>query len=127
MAALDQEQAERVDGGGFADAGRAGDADAHRLAGIAQQRLHQLARGGLMVGAPALDQRDRPRQCCALAGTEVLGQRLDVEGNPVRTHALLYYGRASQARGHDINGAWSRPARPIRLSAAAIARPAPAI
>jgi hypothetical protein len=53
VAALDQEHAERVDGGGFADAGRAGDADADRLAGVGQQRLHQLARRGLMIGAPA--------------------------------------------------------------------------
>ena len=43
VAALDQEHAERVDGGGFADARRAGDADAHRLAGIGQQRLDQVA------------------------------------------------------------------------------------
>ena len=49
VAALDQEHAERVDGGGFADPGRAGDADADRLAGVGQQRLHQLARRCLMV------------------------------------------------------------------------------
>ena len=64
---LDQVHAERVDGGGLADAGRAGDADADRLAGVGQQRLHQIARRGLMIGAPALDQRDGARQRRAVA------------------------------------------------------------
>ena len=32
-----------------------------------QQRLHQFARRGLMIGAPALDQRDRARQRRAVA------------------------------------------------------------
>ncbi|MFK4621029.1 hypothetical protein ABIF50_004335 [Bradyrhizobium diazoefficiens] len=54
MALLDQIGAERVDGGGLADPGRAGDADAKRLAGVRQQHLHQLARQRLVVAAPAL-------------------------------------------------------------------------
>ncbi len=100
VAALDQEHAERVDGGGFADAGRAGDADADRLAGVWQQRLHQIARRGLVIAAPAFDQRDRARQRRAVAGAEVFGEFLDIEGGILRQgHALVYNGRAVQARG----------------------------
>jgi hypothetical protein len=36
-------------------------------AGIGQQRLDQIARRGLMIAAPAFDQRDRPRQRRAVA------------------------------------------------------------
>jgi hypothetical protein len=37
------------------DAGRAGDADPHGLAGRWHAHLHQLARRLLVIGAPALD------------------------------------------------------------------------
>jgi len=83
VAALDQEHAQRIDGGRFSDAGRAGDADPHRRAGVGQQRLHQLARRGLVIATPALDQRDRPRQRGAVTGTEVTG-----EGGGVRRGRL---------------------------------------
>jgi len=79
VATLDQEHPERVDGGGFADAGRTRDADADRLAGVGQQRLHQLARRRLMIAAPAFNQRDRPRQRRAAAGAEVVGEGFDVD------------------------------------------------
>jgi len=65
---FDQEHPKRVDGGGFADAGRAGDADADAAAGVGQQRLDEIARRGLVVAAPAFDQRDRARQRRAAAG-----------------------------------------------------------
>ncbi|MGY4344106.1 hypothetical protein ACVWXM_000570 [Bradyrhizobium sp. GM7.3] len=79
MTLFDQMDAERVDGGGFADAGRAGDADAERSAGVRQEHLHQLARQRLMVAAPALDQRDGPRQRRAAAGAKVMGEGFDVQ------------------------------------------------
>ena len=79
VAAFDQEHPEHVDGGGFADAGRAGDADANGPAGIGQQRLHQFARRGLMIAAPAFDQRDGAGQRRAAAGAQVFGQGFDVD------------------------------------------------
>ena len=79
VTAFDQERPEHVDGGGLADAGRTGDADADRLAGIGQQRLQQIARRGLMVGAPAFDQRDRARQRRAAAAAQLLCQLADIE------------------------------------------------
>src|ERR1700692_4343567 len=95
VATFDQEHPESVDGGGFADPGRAGNADANRVAGLCQQRLHQLARRGLMIASPAFDQRDRPRQRRAVAGAEVFCQCVDVEGQIVRqVHALVYNGGA---------------------------------
>ena len=45
VALLRQQGAERVDRGRFADAGRAGDADADRVAGRVEQRLRQRDRG----------------------------------------------------------------------------------
>jgi len=62
VAALDQEHPEPIDGGGFSDPGRTGDADPDCRASVGQQRLHQFARGGLVVAAPAFDQGDRARQ-----------------------------------------------------------------
>ena len=59
--------------------GRAGDADARRLAGLGQQLLHQPVRLCLMVGALALDQRDRARERRAVAGAQALdGEGWDV-------------------------------------------------
>ena len=55
-------RAERVDGGRFAGARRAGDAEPHRLAGQRQQFLHQKVRSFAVIGALALDQRDGARQ-----------------------------------------------------------------
>ena len=60
------------------DSGRAGNADADRLAGIGQQRLHQFARRGLVIAAPALDQRDCPRQRRAVTRADVVGEPVDV-------------------------------------------------
>jgi len=74
VAALDQERAKRVDGSGFSDPRRAGDSDPDGLAGFGQQRLDQFARGGLVIAAPALDQRDRTRERRALACAQLLGQ-----------------------------------------------------
>ena len=67
--------AERVDGGRLAGAGRAGDAEPHRLAGQRQQFLHQKVRLLAMVGALALDQRDGARQRRAVAGADAGGER----------------------------------------------------
>src|SRR6185295_1024608 len=100
VAAPDQEHAELVDGGGFTDAGRAGNADADRLAGVRQQRLHQITRRGLVIAAATFDQRDRPRQRRAVAGAEFFGEFPDIGGRILRQdHALVYNGRAVQARG----------------------------
>ena len=57
------------------------------LAGVGQQRLHQIARRRLVVAAPALDQRDRPRQRRAASGAEVFGEGLDVDAGAV-SHAF---------------------------------------
>lgn len=52
-----------------------------------------------MVAAPALDQRDRPRQRSAVAGAELLGEGVDV-GEAVfgAVMAMVYNGRLLQAR-----------------------------
>jgi hypothetical protein len=83
-----QHRAERIDGGRFADAGRAGDADAHRLAGRSEQRLRQRRGGAAVIGALALDQRDGARQHGAVAGADALRQALDIRGGGGRSHAV---------------------------------------
>ena len=81
-----------------------------------QQGLHQIARGGLMVAAPALDQRDGARQRRAVAGTEVLGDGLDVQRGILRQgHALLYNGEGSEARGRGYSAASLCPSRAFNL------------
>ena len=67
-------RAERVDGGGLAGAGRAGDAEAYGVAGRRQQFLHQMMRALAVVGALALDQRDGARQRGAVAGADEGGK-----------------------------------------------------
>jgi hypothetical protein len=62
--------AERVDGGGLAGAGRAGDAEPHRLAGERQQLLHQAMCLAAVIGALALDQRDGAREPRTVAGAD---------------------------------------------------------
>jgi len=95
VAALDQEHPEHIDGGGLAHSRRAGDADTDRLAGLGQQRLHQIACRDLMIATPALDQRDRARQRRPAAGAEVFCQSQDVDGSIIRQgHALVYNGSA---------------------------------
>ena len=74
MAFAGEISAERVDGGRFAGARRAGNAEPHRLAGERQQFLHQPMRGHAMVGALALDQRDGARQSGAIAGADARGE-----------------------------------------------------
>src|SRR5206468_5294914 len=99
-AAVEQEHAEPANGRGFADPRRAGNADAYRLAGVGQQRLHQFARRRLVIAAPALDQGDRPRQGGAVAGAEFFGEFPDIGGGILRQgHGLVYNARAMQARG----------------------------
>jgi hypothetical protein len=79
-----EHRAERVDGGGFAGAGRAGDAEPHRLAGRRQQLLHQKVRASAVIGALALDQGDGARQSRAISGADAAGE----------------IGRFGGARGH---------------------------
>src|SRR3954451_1842044 len=67
---------ERVDRGRLADAGRAGDSDPRRLPGFCDELLHQPVCGLLMIGALALDQRDRARKARALAGAELARKNL---------------------------------------------------
>src|SRR4029077_17188335 len=74
VAFLREVGAERVDGGRLADTGRAGDADAHSLAGRAEQLLHQPVRGLLVVGALALHQGYGARQRRAVAGAQLAGE-----------------------------------------------------
>ena len=75
---------EHVDGGRLADPGRAGDADAHGLAGIGQQLLHQLPRLALMIRPLRFDERDRPRQHRTLAAADAAPEAGDVEGRANR-------------------------------------------
>ena len=51
LSLLGQHGAERVDGGGLAHAGNAGDADAHGLAGAGHQLLKKRPRGLPVIGA----------------------------------------------------------------------------
>ncbi len=67
VALLDEVHAERLDERRLADAGHAGDADAHRSPSIRVQQPEQLARLGAMVAAARLDQRDGPRDRRPLA------------------------------------------------------------
>ena len=93
--------AERVDDGGLAGAGRAGDAEPHRLAGQRQQLLHQPMRLAAVVGALALDQRDGARQHGALAGADAGGEGGDRLGGSREAGAdmpSVYTERAGSAR-----------------------------
>ena len=71
--------AERGEGGGFAGARRAGNAEADGLAGRRQQLLNQPVRGLPVVGARALDQRDGARLRGAVAGADAGGEQSGVE------------------------------------------------
>jgi len=51
------------------------------LAGFRQHLLHQLSRGGLMIGALRLDQRDGARQYRPFAGTDAGGKLCHVRGS----------------------------------------------
>jgi hypothetical protein len=74
VALCDQRHPERIDGGGFTDARRAGDADADRVARQRKQLLHQIARLRLMIGAAAFYQRNGAGQRRAVAGANVGGE-----------------------------------------------------
>ena len=63
-------EAEALDKGRFAGAGRPGNAEPGRRAGLRQQRLDQPLGLGAMVGAGRFDQRHRPRQRPPVAGAE---------------------------------------------------------
>jgi len=67
-------------GGGLADARRAGDADAHRLAGRLEQRLGEGGGGAAVIGALTFDECDGARQHGAVAGADVAGESADVNG-----------------------------------------------
>jgi len=56
----------------LADAGRAGDADGVRAAGLRVELGNELVRDGVGV----LDQRDRARERAPVAGAHALGERL---------------------------------------------------
>ena len=56
-----QVEAQGIDEGALADAGHAGDADPHRLAGRRHRRLEEAPRRGAMIGALRFHERDGPR------------------------------------------------------------------
>ena len=65
---VDQEQAERFDEGRLADAGDAGDAQAHRVAGVGEKRVEQGVGSMAVVGAGGFEERDGLGDGAALAG-----------------------------------------------------------
>ena len=67
MPLLAQEAAQSFDDGGFAGTGHAGDADAHRLAGMGQQLLHDVLSHGKMLGRVALHHGNGAAQLHAVA------------------------------------------------------------
>ena len=105
--ALGEPGPQRVDGGRLADPRRAGDADAHGLAGVGQQLLHQLPRLALMIRPLRFDERDRPRQHRALAATDAAREAGNVEGRAnrrgVRSHGLRQIKRPGR-RGSSSRG-----------------------
>ena len=70
-----------VDGGRFSHPGRAGNANADRLAGFAEEILHQKVRGLLMIRPLALHQRDRAREARAITAAQLAGQGRNIGGN----------------------------------------------
>ena len=74
-------QAEALDEGRFADAGRPGNADANRAAGTGQQDLQQAVGQGAMVGPVGFHQGDGLGQGPAVTSNQRLGQRGDI-GEP---------------------------------------------
>ena len=79
----DQVQAERLDQRRLADAGRARDAHAQRLARVRQELRHHVARERLVVGARRLGERDG------------LGEQPAVGGAHARDEPLLASSRAA--------------------------------
>ena len=65
--ALEQVEPERFDERALAHAGRAGDADAQRAARVRHQRVEDLLAALGVIGARALEQRDRARDRAAVA------------------------------------------------------------
>ncbi len=74
MPVIDQILAEGFDEGGFADAGRAGNAEADGFPGLGQQQIEQLFRRQPVVIAPRFHQRDAARQSAAVAGLYLVGK-----------------------------------------------------
>ena len=83
-----QHGAQRIDGGRFADARRAGDADPHRVAGRRQKRLGQRGGGAAVIGAFAFDQRNGARKQGTIAGTDVARQAVHIGKRDGRRHDL---------------------------------------
>ena len=81
MARGDEIGAQGVDGGGFADAWHAGDADAQGRTGEGHERLHQSPRLGLMLGLAAFDQGDGAGERRPVARAQPLGEGRHVDGS----------------------------------------------
>ncbi len=76
--------AKNVNGGRFSDTGRAGDAEAYGAPRMRQQLLDEKVCGFAMVGALALDQRNRTSERRTVA----------------RANTASEVGRRKSARGH---------------------------
>src|SRR5262249_30384178 len=72
MALPNQMQPERLDETGFADPGRAGDAEADRLAGRWQQLVEERGGFAAMIGARRLDERDGAGERAAVTRDDAL-------------------------------------------------------
>ena len=120
LAALPGEHAaQRVDHGRLADARGAGDADAHRFAGVAQQRLGQRGGGAAVVGALALDQRDGARQHGAVAAADIAREPFDIRGRGGRGHAVS----SARAQCVKLMVCHKHGETAARMRLAAVARP----
>jgi hypothetical protein len=79
--------AEHIDRCRLADAGRAGNADADRVAGCGQEVLDQPGGLAAMIAAPALNERNRACQHGAVAGVNAADKAGDVRGEGGRLGA----------------------------------------
>ena len=77
----------------FPDAGRPGEADDPRLAGVRIDLAHQLPAGGVVV----LDERDAARQRALVAAQQPLGERRLLRTVPAVIGAGIYGRRRAQA------------------------------
>jgi len=68
VAGLDQEQAQGLDKGGFADAGRAGDTEAYGPAAFRQHLFQQVFGLGPVIGTGGFDQGNGLGQHPPVAG-----------------------------------------------------------
>ena len=88
----EQVHPERFDEGALADAGRAGDAESHRVARMRHQLFEDRLAELRAIGAPALEQRDRLRQRATIAAAHAVAPGLQ-RGGVLRAAAHARFAR----------------------------------